>query len=72
MCGKLRLWVRIGGTQVFHEVLVANISDRFILGLDFLMAHGCTVDAGTASVRVGAEEVPLYKPLPANKPAAIE
>ena len=60
--GKLRLWVRIGGTQVSHEVLVTNISDRFILGLDFLMAHGCTVDAGAGSLRIGAEEVQLRKP----------
>ena len=50
VCGKLRLWVRIGGTQVSHEVLVTNISDRLILGLDFLMAHGCTVDAGAGSL----------------------
>ena len=28
VCGKLRLWVRIGGAQVCHEVLVANISER--------------------------------------------
>ena len=38
------------------------ITDRFILGLDFLMAHGCTVDAGAGSLRIGAEEVPLRKP----------
>ena len=52
VCGKLRLWVRIVGTQVLHEVLVANISDRFILGLDFLMAHSFTVDAGAGSLRI--------------------
>ena len=62
VCGKLRLWVRIGGTQVSHKVLVTNISDRFILGVDFLMAHGCAVDAGAGSLRIGAEEVPLRKP----------
>ena len=68
MCGKLRVWFRIGGTQVSHEVLVANISDRCILGLDFLMAHGCTVDAGAGSGRVGAEEVSLHKPLFSEEP----
>ena len=67
VCAKLRLWVRIGGTQVSHEVLVANISDRFILGLDFLMAHGCTVDSAGGSLRIGAEEVLLHKPLPSEQ-----
>ena len=52
VCGKLRLWVRIVGTQVLNEVLVANISDRFILGLNFLMAHSFTVDAGAGSLRI--------------------
>ena len=65
--GKLRLGVRIGGMHVSHEVLVANISDKFILGLDFLMANGCTVDAGAGSLRIGAEEVPLHKPSPREK-----
>ena len=52
----------MGGTEVSHETLVADISDKFILGLDFLMAHGYTVDAGAGSLRIGAEEVPLHKP----------
>lgn len=60
--GKLWLGIKIGGTEVSHETLVADISDKFILGLDSLMAHGCTVDAGAESLRIGAEEVPLHKP----------
>ena len=67
VCGKLRLWVRIVGTQVLHEVLVANIYDRFILGLDFLMAHSFTVDSGAGSLRIWAEEVALHKPLPSEQ-----
>ena len=27
------------------------------------MAHGCSVDTGVGSLRIGAEEVPLHKPL---------
>ena len=64
VCGKLRLWVRIGGKHVshdLHEVMVANISDKFIPGLDFLMAHVWNVDAGAGSLRIGAEEVHLHK-----------
>ena len=60
--GKLWLGIKIGGTEVSHETLVAEISDKFILGLDFLMAHGCTVDAGGGRLRIGVEEVPLHKP----------
>ena len=60
--GKIWLGIKIGGTEVSHETLVAEISDKFILGLDFLMAHGCTVDAGGGSLRIGVEEVPLHKP----------
>ena len=59
VAGKLWLGIKIGGTEVSHETLVADISDKFILGLDFLMAHGCTVDAGEGSLRIGAEEVPF-------------
>ena len=61
--GKLQLKVKIGGAEVSHEALVADISDKFILGLDFLMAHGYSVDTGVGSLRIGAEEVPLHKPL---------
>ena len=37
--GKLWLRIKIGGTKVSHETLVADISDKFILGLEFLMAQ---------------------------------
>ena len=62
VAGKLWLGITIGGTEVSHETVVADISDKFILGLDFLMAHGCTVDAGAGSLRIRVEEVPLHKP----------
>ena len=62
VAGKLWLGIKIGGTEVSHETLVADISDKFILDLDFLMAHGCTVDAGAGSLRIRVEEVPLHKP----------
>ena len=61
--GKLQLKVTIGGTEVSHVALVADISDKIILGLDFLMAHGCSVDTGVGSLHIGVEKVPLHKPL---------
>ena len=48
---------KIGGVEVSYEILAADISDTFILGLNFLMAHGFTVDAGAGSLRIGVEEV---------------
>lgn len=60
---QLKLKVKIGGAEVSHVALVADISDKFILGLDFLMAHGCSVDTEVGSLRIGAEEVPLHKPV---------
>ena len=63
MHGKLQLKTKIGGAEVLHAALVADISDKFILGLDFLMAYGCSVDTEVGSLRIGAEEVPLHKPL---------
>ena len=62
VAGKLWLGIKIGGTEFSHETLVADISDKFILDLDFLMVHGCTVDAGAGSLHIGVEEVPLHKP----------
>ena len=65
--GKLQLKVKIGGAEVSHVTLAANISDKFVLSysffLDFLMAHGCSVGTGVGSLCIGAEEVPLHKPL---------
>lgn len=61
--GKLQVKVKIGGAEVSHEAPVADISDKFILGLDFLMVHGCSVHTGVGSLHIGAEEVPIHKPL---------
>ena len=63
VAGKLWLGIKIGSTEVSHETLVTDISNKFILSLDFLMAHGSTVDAGSGSLRIGAEEVPLHNSL---------
>ena len=50
--GKLQLKVKIDGAEVSHVDEVADISDKFILGLDFLMAHGCSVDTGMGSLHI--------------------
>ena len=65
--GKIILKVKIGGAEVSHVAPVADISDKFILGLDFLMVHGCSVHTGVGSLHIGAEEVPIHKPLAATR-----
>jgi len=47
----LRIWV-----------FVAEVTDQFILGLDVLRAYDASVDLGRHLLRLGQEEVTLWKP----------
>jgi hypothetical protein len=42
-------------------VLVADITDEFILGLDMLRAYDASVDVGRHVLRLGQEEMPMRK-----------
>ena len=50
--------VRIGKVVVKQTVLVANISDQAILGLDFMRSHGCLIDLSTQEFEVQGQRVP--------------
>ena len=50
--------VRIGNVVVKQAVLVANISDPAILGLDFMRSHGCQIDMTTQEFEVRGQRVP--------------
>jgi hypothetical protein len=43
-------------------VFVANITGYFILGLDILRAHDASVDLRRRVLRMGDDEVPLWRP----------
>jgi predicted aspartyl protease len=43
-------------------VFVAGIADEFILGLDVLRAYDASVDLGRHLLRLGQEEVTLWRP----------
>jgi hypothetical protein len=43
-------------------VLVAEVTDEFILGLDILRAYDASVVLGRCPLRLGQEEVTLWKP----------
>jgi hypothetical protein len=47
----LRIWV-----------FVAEVTDEFILGLDFLRAYDASVDLGRHLLRLRQEEVTLWRP----------
>ena len=49
--------VRIGKVVVKQTVLVANISDQAILGLDFMRSHGCLIDLSTQEFEVQGQRV---------------
>ena len=50
--------VRIGNVVVKQAVLVANIFDPAILGLDFMRFHGCQIDMTTQEFEVRGQRVP--------------
>ncbi|GBN88600.1 Retrovirus-related Pol polyprotein from transposon 297 [Araneus ventricosus] len=43
-----------------HRIYVADITDSFILGLDFLQKFNFTVDLEKNEIRTGGEEIPLF------------
>jgi hypothetical protein len=55
---ELNLWRR----PVRIWVLVADITDELILGLDVLRACNVLVDVGRHVLRIGREEVSLWNP----------
>ncbi len=45
-----------------HELWVADITDDFILGLDFMVNHDCLVDLKDGILCIKEEEIPLQGP----------
>ena len=51
--------IRIGKTHYYHEVLVADIVDEVILGMDFMRANDFMVDVGRGVLYHDNIELPL-------------
>lgn len=60
--GRVRLRIQVGSQAYEHETWVADITDECLLGLDFLVPHGCQVDLRAGVLYVANEEIPLTKP----------
>jgi RNase H-like domain found in reverse transcriptase/Reverse transcriptase (RNA-dependent DNA polymerase)/Integrase zinc binding domain/Integrase core domain/gag-polyprotein putative aspartyl protease len=60
--GETTLDIMLGRKSIRHRVLVADIMDEVILGLDFLRDHGIIVDVGSSVLHIGNEEVVMSPP----------
>ncbi|KAJ3641514.1 hypothetical protein Zmor_028019 [Zophobas morio] len=54
--------VELGRLRIKHEVLVAEIADDFILGMDLISRYGLMIDPEQKILRFGAEEFVLGRP----------
>ena len=62
--GRMTVEIRMGSQTFEHEVWIADITDECLLGLDFLVSHGCQVDLKDGILYLGQEEIPLTQPNP--------
>lgn len=68
--GKSDLQVEI---VIPHQMWVADITDKRILGMDFLEHHGCQVDLKQGILfLVAEEEVPLQQPQKDTEPSSCQ
>ena len=59
--GRGRLMLEIGGVQMSHDIVVADIKDECILGTDFLTPNRCVVDLKNSMLIINNEQIPLLK-----------
>lgn len=52
---------QIGGTSFKHRVLVANIEEEVILGMDMMTKLGCKLDLEENVIRINGEEIVLQR-----------
>ncbi|GBN02728.1 Retrovirus-related Pol polyprotein from transposon 297 [Araneus ventricosus] len=60
MHGKLDAAIECGCRKFQHRIYVADITDPFILCLDFLQKFNFTVDLEKNEIRTGGEEIPSF------------
>lgn len=57
--GKVTASIHIGNRTVEHDFIVANITDEVIIGVDFMIRHGFTLDLKKKTLRYANVELPL-------------
>ncbi|GBL73296.1 hypothetical protein AVEN_175240-1 [Araneus ventricosus] len=58
--GKLDASIECGSRKFQHRVYIADITDSYILGLDFLQKFKFTVDLEKNEIRTGSEKISLF------------
>ncbi|KAF8778511.1 hypothetical protein HNY73_015225 [Argiope bruennichi] len=59
--GKMHITIKFGNVLYGHTVFVAEITDIFILGLDFLTKHNFVIDFENNVLRSNSEDVALFQ-----------
>lgn len=57
--GEIDLNITVGNTSIKHRVLVAEVEDEFILGMDIMRKHGFKLDLKKGVMMVNEEELVL-------------
>jgi hypothetical protein len=68
---KVFLTLTLGRRPLKTWVLVADISNELILGLDILRAYDTSVDIGRQTLRLAGEEVSLWCPGVGPRPSSL-
>ena len=59
--GECPLKLSVGDTNITHNVVVADILNKFILGMDFMSQHKCDILISKEKMRINETEVPYSK-----------
>ncbi|XP_073942531.1 uncharacterized protein [Choristoneura fumiferana] len=57
--GEQEVSVKIGEKKYWHKVIIADIVDDCIIGLDFMRKYDCKIDLKGGVLKFGAYEVPM-------------
>ncbi|KAK9747283.1 Zinc knuckle [Popillia japonica] len=57
--GEVQMSLTIGRTRIEHWVLVADIEEEVMLGVDVMRPHGFNLDLENGVIRVGSDEIVL-------------
>ncbi len=59
--GHATVEMQLGGRVTQHKIMVADIHNDVLLGLDFMDRRDCIIDIAGKSLRMGDLELPLRK-----------
>ncbi|CAC5409372.1 unnamed protein product [Mytilus coruscus] len=59
--GKMKIKIHLGKNMYVHEVLIADIPSKGILGIDFLEQKMCDIILKEKCLRINGENVPFFK-----------